>query len=247
MSNHTVEVLKHALQSFENPSRGPKPEDCFLAQYWEMAGAHACLINSLLSIYEQAPSVSKDKFNDFVGYALQWVACLQHHHDWEENLYYPLFQHKFDTTAIVAEHQTFEVGLHALDEYLTSCLPPNTKYGYGKVTAATQEQHIFEPSNFRALIDAFAVPLSTHLCQEITYLEPEKVKESGLTEDELKHIAEVSDKHMLSMSPTTFLTFVVTASPKTSEFPPAPGFVKSFLVPYVFSWANRRLWQFAPN
>lgn len=35
--------------------------------------------------------------------------------------------------------------------------------------------------------------------QEITYLEPEKIKASGLTEEEVKHIASVSDKHMLSM------------------------------------------------
>lgn len=35
--------------------------------------------------------------------------------------------------------------------------------------------------------------------QEITYLEPEKVRASGLTEAEMKKIRDTSDKHMMGM------------------------------------------------
>ena len=48
----TPEILRKALAAFENPAGGPCPSDIYQAQYWEMAGAHACLMNGLLSIYE---------------------------------------------------------------------------------------------------------------------------------------------------------------------------------------------------
>ena len=37
------------------------------------------------------------------------------------------------------------------------------------------------------------------LVQEITYIEPEKLRASGLTEAEMKNIADTSAKHMMSM------------------------------------------------
>lgn len=36
------------------------------------------------------------------------------------------------------------------------------------------------------------------------------------------------------------LAYGVLHAPPTSDFPPAPGFVKSFLVPYVFYWPGRK-------
>lgn len=96
--------------------------------------------------------------------------------------------------------------------------------------------------------------------QELTYLEPGKIRESGITVDELKKIMDTSNKHMLSMvralsldcrpcanvmdryqPPTTFLTYTVLVTPDWSDFPPAPSFVKKILVPYVFSLSNRRV------
>lgn len=38
--------------------------------------------------------------------------------------------------------------------------------------------------------------------QEITYLEPTKIRASGLTEAEVKHIGDVSTKHMKEMVST---------------------------------------------
>ena len=35
--------------------------------------------------------------------------------------------------------------------------------------------------------------------QEVTYVEPEKVQASGITEAEMKHILDVSNKHMMTM------------------------------------------------
>lgn len=118
--------------------------------------------------------------------------------------------------------------------------------------------------------------MSAQLMQEITYLEPDKIRASGLTEAEMKNISAVSNKHMMSMvrrvsscrsyhglfyglfvrsssltsiiqPPATFLAYTVLITPKYSQFPPAPGFVKSFLVPYVFTWSTKKYFQFAPK
>ncbi|KAI0076837.1 hypothetical protein K474DRAFT_1662382 [Panus rudis PR-1116 ss-1] len=242
----TVNILRDTLQYFEEPSRGPQPSDVYQAQYWEMAGAHALLINGLLSIYEQATTVPKEKHNDFVTYALLWHAVMEHHHTWEEEIYYPMFNLKFDTSYIVAEHKTFDNGVHVFEQYLMSCLPTGAKYGFNKVVEA-HEQQSYDGEQLRQIIDTFAKDLATHLKQEITYLEPEKIRASGLTKEEVEHISAVSNKHMMSLPPTTFLAYTVLITPKTSGFPPAPAFVKKYLVPYVFYHANRRLWQFAPK
>lgn len=48
----TIETLRRALEVFRVPSSGPQPKDIYKAQHWEMAGAHAFLVNALLSVYE---------------------------------------------------------------------------------------------------------------------------------------------------------------------------------------------------
>jgi hypothetical protein len=48
----TVQVLRSSLETFTDAARGPQPKDIYEAQQWEMAGAHACLVNGLLNLYE---------------------------------------------------------------------------------------------------------------------------------------------------------------------------------------------------
>ncbi|THH13489.1 hypothetical protein EUX98_g9720 [Antrodiella citrinella] len=233
-----------------------------------MAGAHAFIINALLDIYEKSPSIPEEKYDDFVGYALQWVAVLHHHHSWEEEHYYPMFTHKYDTSFIVAEHEGFSAALTEMEEYLISCLPSGAPHGYGKV-APIHEQQVFNASYLLSLIDknlrASFLACKHHvsylvmslilippfffikLLQEVTYLHSDRLHESGFTEAEIRHIAAETNKYMMNMPMTTFLVYVTLLSPKGSDFPPAPSFVKRYVVPYVLYWPNRRLWQFAPK
>lgn len=46
-----IPTLRKTVAYFEEPARGPVPADIYEAQYWEMAGAHACLMNGLLNVY----------------------------------------------------------------------------------------------------------------------------------------------------------------------------------------------------
>ena len=81
---------------------------------------------------------------------------------WEETLYYPMFAPKFDTSYIVAEHETFHAASVAFEEYLISTLPAGAKYGFGKV-APEHEQVPYDGNKVQELIDAFAEPLATHV------------------------------------------------------------------------------------
>ena len=93
----TEQTLLSCLETFSKASTGAVPSDTYQAQQWEMAGAHAFLVNDLLNIYEvqlsydrlpplvltspqKAPDVPDEKKQDFVEYALQWIASIDHHH-----------------------------------------------------------------------------------------------------------------------------------------------------------------------
>ena len=81
---------------------------------------------------------------------------------WEETLYYPMYAPKFDTSFIVAEHETFHDASVAFEEYLVSTLPSGAKYGFSK-TAPQHEQVAYDGKKVQELIDALAEPLATHV------------------------------------------------------------------------------------
>ncbi|TCD67486.1 hypothetical protein EIP91_012347 [Steccherinum ochraceum] len=231
--------LVSALAKLMETARGPLPSDAYAAQTWSMAGSHACIINGLHNVYTQAAQIPENKHVDFVGYALQWVANMHHHHEWEEEFYLPMFAPKFDPSLIKQEHEAFTAGFNEMQEYLISCLPTGAKYGYDQIAPEHQQQS-FDAQRLLTLIDSFAHELATHLVQEIDYLHPDKLRACGITEEEMNDAATKTMEHMKAMPGTTFLTYVVLLTPPESGFPPAPGFVKNLIVPWVLSWANRQ-------
>ena len=73
-----------------------------------------------------------------------------------------MYAPKFDTSFIVAEHESFHAGTTALEEYLVSTLPSGAKYGFGK-SASTHDKIAYDGDKVRSLVDAFAEPLATHV------------------------------------------------------------------------------------
>ncbi|KAF8517012.1 hypothetical protein BU17DRAFT_67127 [Hysterangium stoloniferum] len=242
----TIHFLRNGLENFTEAAFGARPEDIYEVQQWEMAGSHAMLTNGLLNIYQKAATIPKAKIRVFIEYALQWYAAIKHHHDWEESVYYPLYAPRYNIDTIVAAHLSLHAGVEKLKDYLTSCLPAGATWGNGKRVKAHKQQ-AFDAARFRELVDGFASHLVTHMAQEISHLDPARIRASGFSEEELKHISDVSGNHVKSLPPFTFLVYTIIHTPKSSEFPPVSGFVKNVLSPYVFYVWNRRLWQFAPT
>lgn len=73
-----------------------------------------------------------------------------------------MYAPKFDTSFIVAEHESFHAGTVAFEAYLVSALPTGAKYGFGK-TASAHKQALYDGDKVRSLIDAFAELLATHV------------------------------------------------------------------------------------
>ena len=52
MESNVPEELRSSLATLMESAKGPQPSDVYAAQTWEMAGAHACIINGLLDVYQ---------------------------------------------------------------------------------------------------------------------------------------------------------------------------------------------------
>src|SRR6266498_790951 len=55
----------------------------------EMALAHNAYIRSLNAIYLQSTSIPTRDVPDFLTYCQSWYEAVQHHHDSEENMFFP--------------------------------------------------------------------------------------------------------------------------------------------------------------
>ena len=54
-----------------------------------MAVIHNVWIKGWNSIYQQAPYILERDYTDFIQYCLAWHACLEVHHDGEEEDFFP--------------------------------------------------------------------------------------------------------------------------------------------------------------
>ncbi|KAF8337554.1 uncharacterized protein EI90DRAFT_3119007 [Cantharellus anzutake] len=248
----TVKVLQDALEVFRPHTKGPVRRG-FDKPRWEMSNLHTIILTGLKSVYEKALTVPEEKHRAFVGYCLQWVGYIINHHWIEENLYFTHFPESFtQTQTIFSEHQTFHAKIEEMKTYLTNCLPIGTKWGLRDTVeesaSRTQKEPVaFDGARLKAIIDTFIVPLTTHLQAEITYLDPENIKASGMTEKQLEEMDKAVMAHIRSLGPHPLLMYTVYHLPKDVEFPPAPKFVKRILVPWIFHWKGSQWWQFCPK
>jgi hypothetical protein len=125
-----------------------------------MALAHNGIIRGLNSIYLQAlhiPSSSPSTVRDFLIYCQCWCESMHHHHDSEEQLFFPDIEKITGIAGLmegnVEQHRAFTPGFEAFHAYAKSCLPED-----------------YDGEKVKELIDAFAVPLHRHLVDEIDTL-----------------------------------------------------------------------------
>ena len=126
-----------------------------------MALAHNGILRGLNSIYLQAtriPHDHEDTVRDFFTYCQCWCESMHHHHDAEEQVFFPGIEAITGVRGImernVEQHRVFTPGFDLFQKYAYSCAPND--YDGGKI---------------QNLIETFAEPLTQHLYEEVETLQ----------------------------------------------------------------------------
>ncbi|KAF1968720.1 hypothetical protein BU23DRAFT_479418 [Bimuria novae-zelandiae CBS 107.79] len=125
-----------------------------------MALAHNGIIHGWNSISFQTANIPREKLDtirDFLIYCQCWCESMHHHHDAEEEIFFPSIERITGVAGImernIEQHRAFTPGFEAFDSYSQTCAPKD-----------------YDGQKFRGLIEAFAEPLHQHLKDEIETL-----------------------------------------------------------------------------
>lgn len=127
-----------------------------------------------------------------------------------------MFSKKFDLDTITAEHGLFSDGMKQMQDYLCSTLPKGTSWGFQGETVQTEKSADYDGEKLRSIVDGFIGPLTTHvryahnplvstfpderndvrvqLQAEIEYLDPQKLRDAGLTVKDILETEVVVEK-----------------------------------------------------
>ena len=229
----------------------------------QMALAHNGIIRGLNAIYLQSialPFGNPTIVQDFLTYCQCWCESMHHHHDVEEETFFPSIEKLTSQPGLmsdnVEQHRAFTPGFEAFQEYVRTC--PMGEYDGKKI---------------RSLIEAFAEPLTQHLRDEIDTLraldkyESEKVRQAYNQMDKLMRESDnvriilhthpsidVADRLYTDCDmfwqqrivPLVFGTADNTFEGGRHDFPAVPFFVP-YIIHHVFERKNRGAWRFNPS
>ncbi|KAF9485709.1 hypothetical protein BDN70DRAFT_910066 [Pholiota conissans] len=198
----------------------------------DMTLVHNVMIQSLNTMWRNAPLVEPADEAAFAGYVLSALELIHTHHHAEEDIVFPMLEHKLSMQHNIGQHDEFQDQMHQLEEYF-------------KKVQAKQEKYVVQKT--QKLMEAFAEPLVSHLTEEIDTLAPEKM--SVFTNEELDAISKAVDEYLKNLGGfTTQLPYLLTAHDyaQAPEWPLLPGPVKWF-VRNIGYFVNRSYWKFAPR
>ncbi|KAJ4360498.1 uncharacterized protein N0V89_001063 [Didymosphaeria variabile] len=120
-----------------------------------MAHIHNAILRGYNSIYLQAPLISHEDKNDFIGYCTAWFKFVKSHHDDEEAELFPKIEEVMGRNDLFAEthkeHESFLAGLARFNEYLTTLGEP----------------YDFDGKELLKIMDSFQGPFNHHFHHEI--------------------------------------------------------------------------------
>jgi len=151
------------------------------------------------------------------------------------------------TCPALQEHALFFDALNELEEYLQAVLALKKGPKGTPIPDPTRKKIPYNRNKITELLDKLLTPLFEHLAKEVGYLDPAKLRASGLTEQRLDDIATSVERHVQGEVDVYLLPFVIGHVPPGTGFPPMPAFLSKFLIPYVFWWKHRRLWRYLPT
>jgi len=241
----TLKQLDDALALLKPFHNCPPPKDEFASFQWSMAGAHGLILTGLKNFYVKAASIQPADRRDFILFVLFWVSLVEHHHKLEEDWFFDALNGSVKKTDIVEEHDGFRHQIHDLQTYLESCLPIGTNWGcYGEVVPTGLVQRDFDAKEFERVVEVLVDAFLQHFCDEIGYLDAARIR-TTLSYEDCRALAQRLDSYIISQA-TPFHVYSYLHRP-SYFFPPMPWFVKNILCPWVFYWANRNMWRFAPT
>lgn len=125
-----------------------------------MALAHNGILRGLNSICLQATHIPQGDMNtvrDFLTYCQCWCESMHHHHDAEEQTFFPSIEQISGVPGLMEQnkeqHRAFTPGFEQFQEYVRTCRPEH-----------------YQGERIKSLIEAFAEPLTQHLHDEIESL-----------------------------------------------------------------------------
>lgn len=177
----------------------------------QMALAHNGIIRGLNSIYLQAmyiPAQDLNTVQDFLTYCQCWSESMHHHHDAEENDFFPEIERITRVPGImqhnIEQHRAFTPGFDVFYEHAQTCLPKD-----------------YDGQKIGRLVDAFAEPLIRHLHDEIETLRAldkhdservrqayQRLEKSLMATDNVSHLLTLVTLLMVTLSiesPPSFL------------------------------------------
>ncbi|KAF8308874.1 hypothetical protein DL93DRAFT_2086357 [Clavulina sp. PMI_390] len=239
----TVERLDASMEAMAQKGRGPSPSDPASRQAWIMSNAHGIILNMLKQVYVLGPTIKEADYDDFVKYGLMWCSLIQAHHD-EETWWFSYLSEVVQVETIEKEHALFHQPLDDMKNYLISCLPAGAEWGiHGTKVASDSPNDTFEAAKLNAIIDILTTSFIPHFCDEISYLDADKLR--ALVPEENFIAFEKRAQKEVGGHPAAFFVAVVMHTLNPS-FPPAPWPVVKILIPWVLYWQYRNLWRFAP-
>ncbi|KAF2804119.1 uncharacterized protein BDZ99DRAFT_546101 [Mytilinidion resinicola] len=214
------------------------PQSSHAAYYvaTQMALAHNGILRGLNSIYFQAPYIPREDLvaiRDFLTYCQCWGESMQHHHDAEEEIFFPSIEQISGVEGIMAQnieqHRAFTPGFDLFQDYARTCLPKD-----------------YDGQKIRSLIDDFAEPLTRHLHDEIETLRGLDKYDSGRVRQAYQRLEKslmATDNYRIA--PLVFGTSDRTFEGGMHDFPSVPFFVP-YIIQHVFARRHRGVWRYNP-
>ncbi|ETN43574.1 uncharacterized protein HMPREF1541_02733 [Cyphellophora europaea CBS 101466] len=201
-----------------------------------MALAHNGILRGLNAIYLQAahiPRGDSSAVQDFLIYCQCWCESMHHHHDAEEQSFFPSIEQISGVPGImernVEQHRAFTPGFDRFYEYSRTCLPRD-----------------YDGGQLKSLIEGFAEPLTRHLSNEVETLRALDVYDGERIRQAYKRLEKIlmaTDNRRIA--PLVFGTADRTFEGGMHDFPAVPFFVP-FIIHYWFGREHRGAWRFNP-
>ncbi|KAF2437922.1 hypothetical protein P171DRAFT_372699 [Karstenula rhodostoma CBS 690.94] len=223
----------------KTPQYKTKKTDVFTVGATHMAHIHNSILRGYNSIYHQAPLISHEDKNDFIGYALAWCKFVQSHHDSEETELFPSVEDALGRKDLFAEthkeHEAFLAGLTRFGEYLNTLGEP----------------YDFDGEELQKIMQSFQEPFNYHFHHEIeTIASFADLPEAHKAEDAAAVFKAWGKKTVSKAGTADVVPFFLLNHDVTYEegmwasWPPMPAPVRWGLVNLAGAW-HWAWWKFA--